>query len=176
MPTLRESGTRYRKIGDLIFDRRSYEIRHDKTGETLFSVDELPYDRLDESTIRFTVPYTPQDCLNQTGLAADSTDIKFTSTVRYRLNARHLKKITLRATWTASHPDSMTRIRLMGTVSGEIVGMSGNFAVDAEHSATAGWSDGELIYIDVIVTTASATAGATTSLVYAIVELEYGIR
>jgi len=176
MPALREAGTRYRKVGDLIFDRSNYEIKHDKTGETLFSVDELSYDRLLYNTIYFGVPYTPQDCLNQTGLAADSIGIKFTSVVRYRLRSKHLKKLILRATWTASHTDSVTRIKVMGTVSGEIAAVAGNTGTHAEVSVTGGWTYGELIYIEVEVTTASATAGATTGLIYAIVELEYGIR
>jgi len=176
MQAMRKAGTRYKKVGDLIFDIRAYEIKHDKTRETLFSVDELSYDRLDENTIYFSVPFTPQDCLNQTGLAADSVGVKFTSVVRYRLKARHLKKIVLRATWTASNTDSVTEVRVVGTVSGKIVSVSGNTGTNAEGSATTGWSDGEYIYIEVAVTTASATAGATTDLVYAIVELEYGIR
>ena len=176
MASLRESGTREIIVGDLVFDRRNYEIRHKKNGQVLLSVDELPYDRLDENTIYFIVPFTPQDCINVTGLAADSTGVKFTSVVKLKLNARHLKKIRLRASWTASETDSVTEVRVVGSESGTIVSVSGNTGSDAEAEATSGWTDGEYIYIEVAVTTASATSGATTDLTYAIVELEYGVR
>jgi len=176
MATLKGYGFREKRVGDLIFDEQDYKILHKRTGEKLFQVEDLAYDRLAVNTIYFSVPHTPPDCLNQTGLAADSTGTKFTSVVRYKIKAKNLKKITLRATWTASHTDSITRIRLVGTVSWEIVTVSGNTGTHTEATATAGWTDGEYIYVEVAVTTASATAGATTDLIYAIVELEYGVR
>jgi len=175
MQTLREAGARFKKIGDLIFDRRNYEIKHDKTGETLFSVDKLPYDRLDKDTIYFTVTYTPQDCVNQTGLPADSVGVKFTSVVRSRIDARHLKAIRIISTWTASHADSVTKIKVIGSVSGIIIYVIGNTGTNAGAVAKTGWVDKEWFYIEVEVTTASATAGATTDLTYAVVEFEYGI-
>jgi len=176
MATLKGYGFREKRVGDLVFDEQDYKISHKETGEKLFQVEDLAYDRLASDTIHFGVPHTPQDCINQTGLAADSTGVKFTSVVRYVLRAKHLKKLTLRATWTASHTDSVTRIKLIGTISGEIVAMAGNTGTHAGVYVTAGWTDGEFIYIEVEVTTASATAGATTDLVYALVELEYGVR
>jgi len=176
MATLKGYGFREKRVGDLVFDEQDYKILHKRTGEKLFQVEDLAYDRLAYDTIHFGVPYTPQDCINQTGLAADSIGIKFTSVVRYVLRAKHLKKLTLRATWTASHPDSVTKIKVVGTVSGEIASMAGNTGTYAGVYVTTGWTDGEFIYIEVEVTTASATAGATTDLVYALVELEYGIR
>jgi len=176
MATLKGYGFREKRVGDLIFDEQDYKISHKRTGEKLFQVEDLIYDRLASNTIYFVIPFTPQDCLNQTGLTASFVGIKFTSVVRHKLNARHLKKIVLRATWTASHTDSVTEVRVIGTVSGIIVSVSGNTGTNAEGSVTTGWSDGEYIYIKVAVTPASATAGATTDLEYAIVELEYGVK
>jgi len=176
MATLKGYGFREKRVGDLVFDEQDYKILHKETGEKLFQVEDLAYDRLASNTIYFGVPYTPQDCLNQTGLAADSVGVKFTSVVKYAIRAKHLKRITLRATWTASHTDSVTEIRVIGSISGKIVSLVGNTGTTAGTSVTTGWTDGELIHIEVAVTTASATAGATTDLVYAIIELEYGIR
>jgi len=135
----------------------------------------LPYTELEKDTIYILIPFTPQDCLNQTGLAADSIGVKFTSVVKLELNARHLKKMRLRASWTATATDSVTRIRVKGSVSGEIVYIEGNTGTDVEGEATTGWTDGEYLQVELEVTTASATAGATTDLTYAIVELEFGV-
>jgi len=176
MVTPKGYGSREIRVGYLIFDEQDYKILHKETGEKLFQVEDLGYDRLASNTIYFIVPFTPQDCLNQTGLAADSTGVKFTSVVKLKINARHLKKMRIRATWTASATDSVTRIRVKGSVSGEILGVEGNTGTDAEAEATSGWTDGEYIQVELEVTTASATAGATTDLRYAIVELEYGVR
>jgi len=141
MATLKGYGFREKRVGDLVFDEQDYKILHKRTGEKLFQVEDLGYDRLATNTIYFGVPYTPQDCLNQTGLAADSVGVKFTSVVRYVLRAKHLKKITLRATWTASHTDSVTRIKLIGTISGEITALSGNTGTHAGASVTTDWTD-----------------------------------
>lgn len=135
----------------------------------------LDYSQLASNTIYFLVPFTPQDCLNQTGLSAASTGVKFTSVVKLLLNARHLKKIRIRASWTASNTDSVTEVRVVGSTSGVIVSVSGNTGTDAEAEATSGWTDGEYIHVEVAVTTASATTTATTDLTYAVVELEYGV-
>jgi len=176
MATLKGYGSREKRVGDLIFDEQDYKISHKRTGEKLFQVEDLVYDRLAVNTIYFSAPFTPQDCLNQTGLAADSVGVKFASVVRYVIRTRNLKKLTLRATWTASHTDSVAEIRVIGSASGKIAVLSGNSGTNAGVSAVTGWTDGEFIHIEVAITTASATAGATTDLVYAIVELEYGVR
>jgi len=135
----------------------------------------LPYTELEKNTIYILIPFTPQDAINKTGLAADSIGVKFTSVVKLKLNARHLKKIRLRATWTASAADSVTRIRVKGSISGEIVYVEGNTGTDVEGEVTTGWTDGEYLQVELEVTTASATAGATTDLTYAMVELEFGV-
>jgi hypothetical protein len=176
MATLKGYGFREKRVGDLVFDEQDYKILHKRTREKLLQVEDLAYDRLAVNTIYFGVPYTPQDCVNQTGLAADSVGVKFASEIRYAIRAKHLKKLTIRATWTATHPDSVTKIKVIGSISGEVVSMAGNTGTHAGVYVTTGWTDGEFIHIEVEVTVASATAGATTDLVYAIIELEYGIR
>jgi len=105
-------------------------------------------------------------------MAADSTGVKFTSVVKAKVDARYLKKIRLRASWDASHADSVTEVRVVGTSSGIIASVSGNTGSDEEAEGTS-FSDGELVYVEVAVTTASATAGATTTLTYAVVEFIY---
>jgi len=129
--------------------------------------------RLKKNTVvGYTVPVAPQDCYNQTGLAADSTGVKFTSSIRVKVDARYLKKIRLRASWDASHTDSVTEVRVVGTTTGTIASVSGNTGSNEEAEGTS-FSDGELVYVEVAVTTASATTGATTDLTYAVIEFVY---
>ena len=130
--------------------------------ETLFTI---------KSAVGYTVPIAPQDCINQS-MSADSTGVKFTSVVKTKVDARYLKKIRLRASWTASNTDSVTEVRLIGTTTGTIASVSGNTGTDEEAEGTT-FTDNELVYIEVAVTTASATAGATTTLTYAIIEFIY---
>ena len=121
-----------------------------------------------------TIPVSPADCVNQTGLAADTTGVKFTSNVKIKVNANYLKAIRLRASWTADHTDSVTEVRVVGTTTGTITSVSGNTGTDEEAEGTS-FSDGELVYVEVAVTTASAATGATTSLTYAVIEFVWGL-
>ena len=121
-----------------------------------------------------TIPVSPADCVNQTGLAADTTGTKFTSSVKIKVDATYLKKIRLRASWTASHTDSVTEVRLVGSTSGTMATVSGNTGTDVEAETTT-FEDGELVHIEVAVTTASATTGATTDLTYAVIEFVWGL-
>jgi len=153
-----------------------YALRYDSTNDTIVISDEVNdvdlFSLKRNSIVGYTVPVAPQDCINQTGLAADSTGVKFTSVVRTKVDARYLKKIRLRASWTASHTDSVTEVRVVGTTTGTIASVSGNTGSDEEAEGTS-FSDGELVYVEVAVTTASATAGATTDLTYAVIEFVY---
>jgi len=110
----------------------------------------------------------------QSGLAADSVAVNWTSSFKFKLNTQNLKAVRIRATWSASATDSVTEIDVVGSVSGTIVSVSGNAGTDAEGVATSGWSDWELITVQSQITTASATLGATYSISYVVVELEYG--
>mgnify|MGYP000433294650 FL=1 len=155
---------------------KDFTARYDATNDDFRikdAVNAVDLFRLKKNTVvGYTVPVAPQDCINQTGLAADSTGVKFTSVVRTKVDARYLKKIRLRASWTASHTDSVTEVRVVGTTTGTIASVSGNTGSDEEAEGTS-FSDGELVYVEVAVTTASATAGATTDLTYAVIEFVY---
>jgi len=155
---------------------KDFTARYDATNDDFRikdAINAIDLFRLKKNTVvGYTVPVAPQDCINQTGLAADSTGVKFTSVVKTKVDARYLKKIRLRASWTASNTDSVTEVRVVGTTTGTIASVSGNTGSDAEAEGTS-FSDGELVYIEVAVTTASATTGATTDLTYAIIEFIY---
>ena len=154
---------------------KDFTVRYDATNDDFRikdAVNAVDLFRLKKNTVvGYTVPVAPQDCINQS-MAADSTGTKFTSSVKMRVDGRYLKKIRLRASWTASNTDSVTEVRVVGTTTGTIASVSGNTGSDAEAEGTS-FSDGELVYIEVAVTTASATTGATTSLTYAIIEFIY---
>jgi len=155
---------------------KDFTARYDATNDDFRikdAVNNADLFRLKKNTVvGYTVPVAPQDCINQTGLAADSTGVKFTSVVRTKVDARYLKKIRLRASWDASHTDSTTEVRVVGTTTGTICSVSGNTGSNEEAEGTD-FSDGELVYIEVAVTTASGTSGATTDLTYAVIEFVY---
>ena len=152
---------------------KDFTARYDATNDDFRIKGGVDLFRLKKNTVvGYTVPVAPQDCINQTGLAADSTGVKFTSVVRTKVDARYLKKIRLRASWDASHTDSTTEVRVVGTTTGTIASVSGNTGSNEEAEGTS-FSDGELVYVEVAVTTASATTGATTDLTYAVIEFVY---
>jgi len=113
---------------------------------------------------------------DQAGLAADSVGTKYSSGM-FKIDTDGLKSCTIRTTWTASHADSVTAIELYDETAGVIRGsVSGNAGIDVEGTVdVATIVDGNLHSLWVSVTTASATAGATTDVIYAILELTYGI-
>jgi len=112
---------------------------------------------------------------SQSGLAADSTGVKWTSAFKFKVDPQNLKSAVIRATWTASATDSETAIEVYDETGASVLGsVSGNTGTDAEGSVT-GFTAGNLVTVRLNVTTASATSGATTSLSYAVLELTYGI-
>jgi len=135
----------------------------------------IPCRKLEAGTISFVI-IVPGIPTPQTGLAADSTGVKFEG-FRFRIYTRHLAGVLLRATWTASHSDSETAIELYDVDAGAVRGkVSGNTGTDKEASIDpASIVDGNLHELRVNVTTASATAGATTDVIYAVLELAYEI-
>ena len=112
---------------------------------------------------------------NRTGLAADSTGVKAEG-ARFKIDTTGLKSVTLRASWTASHSDSETAIELYDVTADAVRGsVSGNTGTDVEASIDpASLVSGNLHELRVNVTTASATSGATTDCLYAVLELTYG--
>lgn len=133
----------------------------------------IPKSKLESNTITLIIPL--QLIKDATGLAADSTGVKYTSG-KFKIDTNGLKKAVIRATWTASATDSVTAIELYDETAGSVVGsISGNTGTDVESSDLSGSiTDGDLFSLRVDVTTASATAGATTDVTYAILELTYG--
>jgi len=133
----------------------------------------IPKGKLQENTITFIVPL--QLIKDKTGLAADSTGVKYTSG-KFKIDTNGLKSVTIRATWSASATDSVTAIELYDETAGAVRGsVNGNAGTDAEASVgVASIVDGNLHSLRVNVTTASGTSGATTDVTYAILELKYG--
>ena len=128
---------------------------------------------LESNTISFILPL--QLIKDQSGLAADSTGVKYTSG-KFKISKNGLKSVVIRASWSASHTDSVTAIELYDENAGAVRGsISGNTGTDVEASVdVASLVDGNLHSLRINVTTASATAGATTDVDYAILELTYG--
>jgi hypothetical protein len=158
-----------------IMDIEVHASRHVSEGADPISG--LTYDQLATDTIVIEVPFPVPDS-PQTGLAADSLGVKWTSAFKGKWNKRHLKKVRIRATWTATATDSVTKIAVRDAGTGaDIVSVSGNAGTDQEVEATdlTNVTDGGLFEIYAEVTTASATAGATFDIVYIVVELVYGV-
>ena len=128
---------------------------------------------LDTNVVHLTIPL--QLIKDQTGLTADSTGVKYTSG-KFKIITNGLKSAIIRATWSASNTDSVTAIELYDETAGAVVGsVSGNTGTDAESDdLSTAITNGNLHSLRVNVTTASATAGATTDVDYAILELTYG--
>ena len=125
------------------------------------------------NALQFIIPL--QLIKDQTGLAADSTGVKYTSG-KFRIITNGLKSVIIRATWTASHGDSVTEIELYDETASSVVGsVSGNAGTDQASSDLSGSiTSGNLFSLRVNVTTASTTGGATTDVEYAVLELTYG--
>lgn len=135
--------------------------------------DNVPAEKLRPNAITLIVPVL--GILEQSGLAADSTGVKYEGP-RFKVKTAGLKSAKIRATWTASHSDSETAIELYDVTAGSVVGsVSGNTGTDVESDDLKdGITEGNLLELRVNVTTASATSGATTDVKYAVLELEYG--
>mgnify|MGYP000279970537 CR=1 FL=1 len=133
----------------------------------------IPAKKLQTNAISFIIPIL--GIYERTGLAADSTGVKYEGP-RFKIDTNGLKSAKIRATWTASETDSETAIELYDVTAGSVVGsVSGNAGTDVESDELKdAITSGNLFELRVNVTTASATAGATTDVKYAILELVYG--
>jgi len=161
--------------GNDIMDIEAHASRHVSGGDDAISG--LTYDQLAADTIVIEAPFPVPDS-QQSGLAADSTGVKWTSVFKGRWNKRHLKKVRIRATWSASNTDSETKIAVKDVNNNaDIVSVSGNAGTDQEAEATdlTNVTDGGLFEIYAEVTTASGTSGATFDISYVVVELVYGV-
>ena len=165
----------YDETDAAVIDVESHQARHVSGGADALSG--VTYDQLATDTIVIEVPFPVPDS-PQTGLAADSTGVKWTSSFKGKWNTRHLKAVRIRGSWTASNADSTTKIAVKDVTSGsEIASVSGNTGTDSETEVTnpANITDGGLFEIFAEVTVASGTAGATFDIVYVVVEIKYGI-
>jgi len=165
----------YDDTGAEVMDIEAHASRHVSGGDDAISG--LTYDQLASDTIIIEAPFPVPDS-QQSGLAADSTGVKWTSVFKGRWNKRHLKKVRIRATWSASHTDSETKIAVKDINSGnDIVSVSGNAGTNQEAEATdlTNVTDAKLFEVYAEVTTASGTSGATFDVSYVVVELVYGV-
>lgn len=119
-----------------------------------------------------TVPIQIADS-KQSGLAADSIGVKWTSDFVVTIPPKNVSSATIRASWTASDTDSVTAIEVYDEDAGSVLGsVSGNTGTDTEGSVS-GFTSGNKVVVRANVTTASATTGATTDVVYAVLEIAY---
>lgn len=89
--------------------------------------DNVPAEKLRPNAITLIVPVL--GILEQSGLAADSTGVKYEGP-RFKVKTAGLKSAKIRATWTASHSDSETAIELYDVTAGSVVGsVSGNLSL-----------------------------------------------
>ena len=137
----------------------------------------IKVDDIESNAIVFRIPVPIPDS-TQSGLAADSTGVKWTSNFKLKWDKTHLKAVRIRATWTASATDSVTKIAIKDDGTGnDIASVSGNTGTDSEAEATdlTNVTDGGTASVYAEVTTASATSGATTDITYVVVELVIGV-
>jgi len=134
-------------------------------------------DRIAGNTIRFGVQIPVIAETAKTGLAADSTGVKWESTdlIFSADELQSLKGAYIEGTWTASNADSITQLELYDVTAATIIAsVSGNTGTNSR--STAGTiTAGNVLRVRVNVTTASATAGATTDVTKAILILVFGV-
>ena len=133
----------------------------------------LTYDRLAADTIYFLASLV----VSYPGtVAADSTGVKHES-AKAKIVARHLKKLRIRAKCSSIPSDATVRVEVYDYTKATVLGYVefAGAAGESEAEITTGWADGDLVGVRVSVTVASATAGATATIDWAILEAEYGI-
>lgn len=156
-----------------IYDKNGIERRRmviNADGEVEFDdTNDTPIAKIEKHIV---VPIPIPDS-NQSGLAADSTGVKWTSNFKLKIDPNRVVSAVIRATWTASNTDSVTAIEVYDETASTVLGsVSGNTGTDMEGNVS-GFTAGNLVTVRLNVTTASATAGATTSLTYAVLEITY---
>ena len=133
-------------------------------------------DRLIADTIQWSVQIPIIAEVAQTGLAADSTGVKWTSVdlIFTAAEIACLKGAYIEATWTASATDSVTSIELYdATGAAVITSVSGNAGTNVRSTAGS-ITAGNTLNVRVSVTTDSATTGATTDVTKAVLILVFG--
>jgi len=154
----------------------SHASRHSYGGADAIPAGGLDVSQLASETISFYV-YAPIPDSPQSGLAADSVGVKFTSAFKLKWSKARLKAVRVRATMTATAADSVQKLAVKDLGTGaDIATISANAGTNLETEATdlTNVTDGGLFEVYYQVTTASATAGATFNVAYFVVELRYG--
>ena len=158
-----------------VMDLEAHASRHVEGGDDPISG--LTASQLAANTILFKIPVLIPDS-HQEGLAADSTGLKWASKFAFRIPKQNVKDVVIRASWTSSHTDSVIEIQLYDMGTGNIVcSVSGNSGTDKESTNynEANLTDNGLVYVRAVVTTASATAGATFDIDDAEVEIKVAV-
>ena len=110
---------------------------------------------------------------NQSGLAADSTGVKWTSNFKFKINTDRLVGVVLRASWSASESDSVAAIELYDIDSDSVRGSKSANAWSGDYTITSLYYGTHYYIVRLNITTASATSGATVDLDYVVVEVVY---
>lgn len=150
----------------------SHQSRHSSGGND--TITGIAASQLASGAIKIPVPIQIADS-NQSGLASDTTGVKWTSNFVHQIDPQNLDSAVIRASWTASQTDSTTAIEVYDQSAATVLGSAtGNTGTDSEGSVS-GFTAGNPVVARANVTTASSTSGATTDLVYAVLELSYGV-
>lgn len=157
---------------------KDFSIRYDAAADQLIVRDEInAKDLLKLSKNKPVVIEIPVPVIFEvakTGLAADSTGVKFESLPIIPPVSDYLT-VAIEATWTASATDSITAIEVYdATASAVKTSVSGNNGTDVKSSYVT-VTAGNKLTVRVNVTTASATAGATTTVNKAILYFRYSL-
>jgi len=129
------------------------------------------------NTILFKIPVLIPDS-HQTGLPADSTGLKWASKFAFRILKQNVKDVVIRASWYSSESDSVIEIQLYDMGTGNVVcSVSGNSGTskESDNYNEANLTDNGLVYVRAVVTTASATAGATFDIDDVEVEIKVAV-
>lgn len=157
-----------------VMNLEAHQARHIKGGADELSG--LTKAQLAADTIQFGVQIPIIAESARTGLAADATGVKWTSIdiIPTAAEIQSLKGAYIEATWTASATDSVTAIELYDATAAAVkTSVSGNKDTN-KRSAAASLTADNILNVRVNVTTASATAGATTDVSKAMLILVFG--
>ena len=158
-----------------VMNLESHQARHVAGGADELSG--LTKTQVAADTVRFSVQIPVIFETAKTGLAADATGVKFESQdlVLTAEELGCLKGAYVEATWTASATDSATAIELYDVTGAAVVAsVSGNTGTNVRSTAGS-LTAGNVNRVRANVTTASATAGATTGCSKAVVILLFGV-
>jgi len=114
-------------------------------------------------------------CIPTLTLTADSTGVK--AYVRFRFSAKHVKQLILRTAVDSIPSDATVRVGLYNVTTGSWISYRdySGAAGENEDTITTLPSDGDILELRAEVTAASTTSGATFTLGYAALMVDYGV-